>query len=61
MQLLSDLVSQSNRKTLSVGYFTGRLTVLRKSINWKSDGMFAGVGGQQGAKDVYLKLKQRLN
>ena len=60
-QLLSDIVSHSNGKPLNVGYFAGRLIVLRKSVNWKSDGMFAGVGGQKGAKDVYLKLKQVLN
>ena len=42
-------------------YFEKRLKPLKSKVDWDSNGTFATAGGQKGAKEAYLKLKEFLN
>jgi DNA sulfur modification protein DndB len=57
MSLLGDLVLTGRGKNLTENFFVGRLRSLGKAVEWRSSGMFAGVGGQRGAAAVYHKLQ----
>jgi len=56
--LLADIVKRACGSPLDEEFFVACIKPLRRKIDWSSKGMFADAGGQQGAVEVYNKLKK---
>lgn len=61
MMLLTDIVKRAKPDEMCEEYFVEILKRLNGKVDWRSKGMFSGVGGQKGANEVYQYLKKAVS